>query len=94
MWTRRLSTLGKCGFCSAEAAGFDVLVTTDKNRRYQQNLAGRNIAIIALGRQQWPEIRPHVEVIAAAVNANVASVHMSVNAARMSACATMISIIY
>src|ERR1700674_2043233 len=27
----------------AEAAGFEVLVTTDKNLGYQQNLAGRNI---------------------------------------------------
>ncbi len=30
----------------AEAAGFDVLVTTDKNIRYQQNLEGRKIAIV------------------------------------------------
>jgi hypothetical protein len=29
----------------AEAAGFEVLVTTDKNLRYQQNLKGRKIAI-------------------------------------------------
>ncbi len=34
---------------AAEAAGFDVLVTTDKNIRYQQNLTGRTIAIIVLG---------------------------------------------
>ena len=26
---------------AAEAAGFDLLLTTDKNIRYQQNLAGR-----------------------------------------------------
>jgi predicted nuclease of predicted toxin-antitoxin system len=30
---------------AAEAAGFDVLITTDKNLRYQQNLTGRKIAI-------------------------------------------------
>ena len=30
----------------AEAAGFEVLVTTDKNLIYQQNLAGRSIAIV------------------------------------------------
>ena len=34
---------------AAEAAGFDVFVTTDRNLRYQQNLAGRKIAIIVLG---------------------------------------------
>jgi len=43
---------------TAEAAGFDVLVTTDKNMRYQQNLLGRKIAIIVVGKQQWPELRP------------------------------------
>jgi predicted nuclease of predicted toxin-antitoxin system len=54
---------------AAEAAGFDVLLTTDKNMHYQQNLAGRKIAIIVLGRQQWPQLRPHVQLVVAAVNA-------------------------
>ena len=35
---------------AAEDAGFDVLLTTDKNLRYQQNLSGRKIAIVILGR--------------------------------------------
>jgi hypothetical protein len=35
---------------AAEAAGFDLLLTTDKNICYQQNLAGRRIAIVVLGR--------------------------------------------
>ena len=30
---------------AAEAAGFEVFVTTDRNLRYQQNLTGRKIAI-------------------------------------------------
>ncbi|MGA2881300.1 MAG: hypothetical protein ABSG13_20315 [Bryobacteraceae bacterium] len=54
---------------AAEAAGFEVLLTTDKNMRYQQNLAGRKIAIIVLGKQQWPEVQPHVYLVVAAVNA-------------------------
>jgi hypothetical protein len=53
---------------AAEAAGFDVLLTTDKNMRYQQNLANRKIAIVVLGKQQWPEVRPHVHLVVAAVN--------------------------
>jgi len=53
---------------AAEAAGFEVLITTDKNMRYQQNLAGGKIAIIVLGKQQWPEVRPHVQLVVAAVN--------------------------
>jgi hypothetical protein len=34
---------------AAEEAGFDVLLTTDKNIRYQQNLKGRRLAIVVLG---------------------------------------------
>jgi hypothetical protein len=34
---------------AAEAARFEILLTTDKNIRYQQNLARRKIAIVALG---------------------------------------------
>jgi predicted nuclease of predicted toxin-antitoxin system len=45
---------------AAEAAAFDVLITTDKNMRYQQNLTGRKIAIILLSKQQWPELQAHV----------------------------------
>jgi len=33
---------------AAEEAGFDVLITVDKNLRYQQNLRGRHISIITL----------------------------------------------
>ncbi|MGA8026589.1 MAG: hypothetical protein WB992_05545 [Bryobacteraceae bacterium] len=36
----------------AEAAGFDVLLTTDKNMRYQQNLKNRKIAFVVIGNQQ------------------------------------------
>jgi len=32
----------------AESAGFDALITVDKNLRYQQNIAGRKIAIIVI----------------------------------------------
>jgi hypothetical protein len=53
----------------AERAGFDVLVTGDKNIRYQQNLAGRKIAIVVLSTPQWPLVRLHVAGIATVVNA-------------------------
>jgi len=53
----------------AERAGFDVLLTADKNMRYQQNLTGRKIAIIVLGKQQWPKLRAHVQLVVSAVNA-------------------------
>ena len=54
---------------AAEEAGFDLLLTTDKNMRYQQNLAGRKIAIVVLGQQQWPQLRPHIQRVVEAVNA-------------------------
>lgn len=52
----------------AERAGFDVLLTADKNMRYQQNLTGRRIALVVLSTPQWPLVRLHIERIAAAVN--------------------------
>ena len=53
----------------AERAGFDVLLTADKNMRYQQNLTGRRIALLVLSTPQWPLVRLHLDIIAAAVNA-------------------------
>lgn len=55
----------------AEAAGFDVLVTTDRNLPYQQNLTDRKIAIVVLGKGRWSLMKPHVAQIVAAVNAAV-----------------------
>ena len=40
---------------AAEAAGFEVLLTTDKNLRYQQNLKDRKIAVVVLGLRRFPE---------------------------------------
>lgn len=41
------------------AAQFDVLVTTDKNLRHQQNLAVQQLAILVLPTTSWPRIRAH-----------------------------------
>jgi hypothetical protein len=48
---------------------FDVFITTDQNLRYQQNLAGRRLAILALPTTKWSEIRKHELEVAAAVDA-------------------------
>ena len=53
---------------AAEEGGFDLLLTTDKNIRYQQNLAGRRIAIVVLGNSQWRVVRLHLDRVALAVN--------------------------
>jgi hypothetical protein len=52
----------------AEQAGFDVLVTADKNMRYQQNLEGRKIALVVLSTPRWPVVRLHTDKILAALN--------------------------
>jgi hypothetical protein len=53
----------------AEEAGFEVLVTPDKNIRYQQNLGLRRIALVVLGNPQWPVLGQHVERVVTAVEA-------------------------
>ncbi len=63
----------------AERAGFDVLLTADKNIRYQQNLSGRRIAIVVLSTPQWPVVRLHSERIAAAVSAATPGSYTEVN---------------
>lgn len=53
----------------AEQAGFDVMLTSDQNIRYQQNLTGRRLALLVLGSNIWPIVRQHREMIAARVDA-------------------------
>ena len=37
---------------------FDLIVTTDKNWKYQQRLAGRRIVIVVLPNGNWPRPSP------------------------------------
>jgi hypothetical protein len=52
----------------AEAAGFDVLVTTDRNWKYQQNLSERRLAVVVLLSTSWPRIQAKVSAVAIAVD--------------------------
>jgi hypothetical protein len=52
----------------SEAAGFEVLLTTDERIRYQQNLTGRKIAVVVLGNSTWRVVRLYLDRIALAVN--------------------------
>ena len=63
----------------AERAGFDVLLTADRNMRHQQNLRGRRIALVVLSTPQWPVVRLHVARIAAAVSAATPGSYIDVN---------------
>lgn len=51
----------------AENEGLEILVTTDRNLLYQQNLSGRRIAIIVLSTTSWPRIQHRVQQIIEAV---------------------------
>src|SRR5437879_5626805 len=53
----------------AEDAGFDLLLTTDKNLRHQQNLQRRKLAIVVLSKSRWSLVRTVMEEIVVAVNA-------------------------
>jgi predicted nuclease of predicted toxin-antitoxin system len=47
----------------AEAAGFEIFVTMDKGLQYQQNLAGRSIAILIIRARsnRLHDLLPHVD---------------------------------
>jgi hypothetical protein len=64
---------------AAEAAGVDVMVTTDRRIRYQQNLAGRGIGLVVLtGTTKWSRIRRHFQRIAVAVEAASAGSYVEI----------------
>ena len=54
---------------AAEAAGFEILLTTDKNMQYQQHLQKRKIAIVVLGVGRWRPIKPAIQRVIEAVDA-------------------------
>lgn len=55
-------------FIAAEDAGFDVLLTTDKNLRHK-NLQGRKLAIVVLSKSRWSLVSSMIERIVSPVNA-------------------------
>jgi hypothetical protein len=52
---------------TAEAEGFAAIITTDKNLRYQQNLADRCLSIVVLMTTDWRLIRQHTDYVAKAL---------------------------
>ena len=54
---------------AAEEAGFDLLLTTDRRIRYQQNLKVRRIGLVVLtGSTKWSGVRQHADRIAAVIS--------------------------
>ena len=46
-----------------------MLVTTDQNLQFQQNLRNLKLALFILGQGNWPELMPYAAEIAARINA-------------------------
>ena len=67
---------------AAERDGFDVMLTADTNLRYQQNLASRRIAIVALSTNAWPVIRDNPDLVMRAVDAASPGSYLDVRLAR------------
>ena len=62
----------------AELEGFELLLTTDSNLLYQQNLSNRKISIIVLSSTSWPRIQRHIAEINLAINLSVANSYQTV----------------
>ena len=63
---------------SAEGHGFEVLVTTDSNLKYQQNLSARKISVVVLSTTSWPRIRTASEKIIAAIGGSTPGSYIEV----------------
>jgi hypothetical protein len=53
---------------AAQDAGFDVLVTADKNMAFQQNLKARKLAIVVLPTNNWKTLQSHITAINNAID--------------------------
>lgn len=62
----------------AEADGFDALITTDQNLRYQQNLTSWKIAVVVLLTTNWPRIRNHVDIVVQKIESLKAGTYIEV----------------
>ena len=63
----------------AEGNNYDVLVTTDRNLRFQQNLRDRRLAIIVLQSTSWPRIQRSIQLVIDAVDAAEPGSYTEVN---------------
>lgn len=51
----------------AEREDYEVLITADQSMRHQQNLGRRQLAIIVLLSNRWPDVQLRIEDIRAAI---------------------------
>jgi hypothetical protein len=63
----------------ADEAAFDVFITGDLNIRYQNDLAARRIAIIAISTTHWPRVRASLPALRDAVESASQGTYRSVH---------------
>lgn len=63
VYERGWANLDNSQLLKVAEAEYDLLVTTDQNLKYQQNLRGRKLAILVLLSTSWPRIRLHAQAI-------------------------------
>ena len=54
---------------AAQEAGFAIMITCDRNIRYQQNLTDWRIALIELTTGTWPVLRNQLDLVVEAIEA-------------------------
>ncbi len=54
---------------AAEQVGFELFITADQELRYQQNLAGRKLALMVLSTNNWDFIKAAIAKITAVIDA-------------------------
>ena len=53
---------------AAEAAGYELFITADQELTYQQNMSGRQIALVVLSTNNWRLVKAHIADITAAID--------------------------
>ena len=57
------SNLANGALLASAENSFDLLITTDQQLRYQQNLSGRSLSILVLMTTSWPRMMQSVPLI-------------------------------
>jgi predicted nuclease of predicted toxin-antitoxin system len=63
---------------AAEAAGFEVFLTADKNIQFQQRLSGRVIAFVVLGTNKFNILAANIERIIHAIDSAIPGSYLTV----------------
>lgn len=64
---------------TAESGGFHVFLTGDQTISYEQNLAGRRIAVLVLSAIEWHILSQSLPVIQAAIDAAAPGTHRTID---------------